>query len=460
MSLRSESDLVRHLLRRFGLGASEAEADFYGQGGYEAAVDRLLNYEAIDEGFTLSLADLSERPGQIQPRIAQFYWYLRLLVTRRPFQEKMTLFWHDHFATSAQKVANGPLMSAHIDTLRSYAVSDFRTLLTKVSQDPAMLFWLDNGFNVAGKPNENFARELFELFTLGIGHYTEADIKEAARAFTGWTYTTRRGGRFAGQPGATSKFVFRADLHDDGEKVVLGNRGRLGGEDVIGIAAAHPQTARHLVRKLWEFFVYPKPEPALVERYATQFRESGLDLKKLIRAMMLSPEFRSERAQRAIVKSPVDFTISTLRQLGQGRELVEMVARSDREAKLRSLRPIGAVSRANKAMGMELLFPPDVSGWEWGAAWITSATVVERVKWSQTLLTGRSAQSLPAVRTADDLANLMVSIFDADLPEAKLNQLRQAARESSGGPLSPRNMGPTAIAVARLLFSSPEFQFM
>src|SRR5688572_9675267 len=188
MALTTERDKGAHLLRRFGLGASEAELDYYLKDGLSGAIDKLLDYDKANEGFDGEVEKFQNQNGQLQPQAVGVWWTLRLVATQRPLQEKMTVFWHDHFATSASKVQNGPTMHRHNDVLRENATGNFKAFLTEVSKDPAMLFWLDNQYNVAGKPNENFAREVMELFTLGVDNgYNEQDIKEAARAFTGWS---------------------------------------------------------------------------------------------------------------------------------------------------------------------------------------------------------------------------------------------------------------------------------
>src|SRR5579862_1345225 len=189
MALQTERQKGAHLLRRFGLGASEAELDYYlKDGGLNGAIEKLLNYENTDEGFKLDVDSFRNgKNNNINPQSVAVWWTARMLITQRPLQEKMTLFWHNHFATSGEKVTPGSMMYVQNDLLRQYATGNFREMLMAVSKDPAMLFWLDNQYNVKGKPNENFAREVMELFTLGIGNYTEQDIREGARAFTGWS---------------------------------------------------------------------------------------------------------------------------------------------------------------------------------------------------------------------------------------------------------------------------------
>ncbi|MCO5298149.1 MAG: DUF1800 domain-containing protein [Fimbriimonadaceae bacterium] len=470
MALKTDREKCAHLLRRFGLGASEAELDYYLQDGFDGAIDRLLDYESVQEAIDLDPSELANNNGQVNVPGLITWWGFKLITTRRPLLEKMTLFWHDHFATSAAKVNQAPLMYQQNEVLRKHATGDFRTLLLEVSQDPAMLFWLDNQFNVRGKPNENFAREVMELFTLGIGHYTEKDIQESARAFTGWSIG-RLNRQAEGIPKAT--FLYRPALHDSGVKEFLGSKGNFSGEDVIGLLCGQPQTAKYLTGKLWEWFAYPDPEPALVDRLATRFRDSGLDIKGLLRDIMRSSEFYSAKAERKVYKNPIDFTVATIRQLGIG-EATANAARSGQGQNLRGrLLPATAMATSASAMGMRLLYPPDVSGWEGGAAWISSATMVERIKWSDTLFgtvtpspgSRRLAIRFPAFGlfakdpTPAGVVDTLLSLYDAPLAASKKPELVKAAEMASDGRVTQANANATGGAVSRLIFGAPEFQF-
>lgn len=486
MALSNDRDKVAHLLRRFGLGASESELDYYAEGGVASAIDKLLGYESVVEP-DLSLERFANDNGQVNMRALQAWFHTRVLTTKRPLETAMTLFWHNHFATSAEKVDAVGAMHDHVECLRAHCTGNFRELLTAVSKDPAMLYWLDNHENKKGKPNENFAREVMELFTLGIGHYSESDVQEAARAFTGWTYGNRRpNGRVIEPPKPAQRpkysgpgqprigFVFREEQHDSGEKSILGNRGVFDGDDVLGILTGHPRTALFVTEKFLTWFATPKPEPKYVERMAKAFRDSGMEIKALCRAVMESPEFYSDRAVRTIVKNPVHFCVSTLRQLGLGQRIEQLLA--DEQAK--GLRAGGIsilVQSATKSMGMDLLYPPDVAGWKIGDSWISTATMVERMKWADKLfgsfVAGKKAGgqqrtlNYPVVGLvgpgADprSVAERLVSVFDTNLPEAKVKQLAKAAEDTAGGPVTAANANAVAHAVARLIFSSPEFQF-
>lgn len=460
---------VAHLLRRFGLGASEAELEFYGAKGLEAAIDKLLDYESTDEGFDIDVSTFANPDnGQIPIPALQVWWYLRLLATRRPFEQKMTIFWHDHFATSAAKVDVSPTMLRHIEVLRKNATGPFGTLLSEVSKDPAMLYWLDNNENIKDTPNENFAREVMELFTLGVDNkYTERDIAEAARAFTGWTFGVARGRRSVPtvKPGPRANFIVMADRHDAGLKTVLGQTGNLDGDDVITILQGDRETAKHITKKIWEWFVYHDPDPVLIAGLATAWQKQGMVVKGLVRKIASMDEFYSPRAMRRQIKNPIDFCVSASRSLGIGESIVQRMKASEADNKRRIAAVAGQLRQKTKAMGMELMFPPDVAGWPTGPEWISTATMVERIKFAD-LLFGPQSRALVQLITrnlqGDDgktVVDKLVSVFDAPLPAEKMKTLYEAARLASGGRITQQNAQPTMLAVSRLIFGSPEFQF-
>lgn len=459
----SEREKIAHLLRRFGLGASEQELDFYGQNGLKGAIDKLLDYESIPEAEMGTEEDFEAKKGNLKPDLASLLWTQRIIRTQRPLQEKMTIFWHDHFATSSVKVSSGFVMNGQIELFRQNAIGKFPELLQEVSKDPAMLYWLDNHLNVAGKPNENFAREVMELFTLGIGNYSEKDVQEGARAFTGWSYQKRRSKKGPDEIPVKTQFVFNEEDHDKGSKTFLGKTGNFDGDDILAMLCDQIQMPRFLTGKIWRWFVYLDPEPDLIERHATLFRKSGLDVKGLLRSIMESPEFYSEKAMLHVYKNPVDFTVATLRQLGLG----SMPLRRDAAGTInRGLYQLTKLSCTK--MGMELLQPPDVSGWEFGPAWITSATMVERIRWADRLFgrsqgKGNPGLNYPAAQLLDDdspdkLVEKLVSVYDARLPASKIAILKETAKKVSGGTVTTANANETAQAVSRMIFGAPEFQ--
>lgn len=477
---------VAHLLRRFGLGASQAELDFYEKLGVEGTIERLIEYEKYDEGFDVSVWEFGVNARNtlpiLQPKQVAMWWTLRLLTTERPMQEKLTLFWHDHFAVSASKVTQGPAMYQYLETLRKHANGNFLELLRAISKDPAMILWLDNNTNVRGKPNENFAREVMELFTMGIGNYTEADIQEAARAYTGWSFA-RTGLQGRRQPTEEEvmqllregkpllEFQFRPLLHDNGVKKILGNEGRFDGDDVAGILCGRPETSRYITSKLWNWFAYPDPEERVVERLAKVYRDSGFDIKKILYAIAQSDEFWSEKCVRKQVKSPADFTIAVGRSLGIGQSwLRQRPAESDLFTPIprQMFGPLRGLVDSMTNQGMELLYPPEVAGWDWGTAWISSATMLERIKLSSVLFgqgratefgaaAGAAASSSSAIESAQKLCDL----FDAKLDGARLNEVAKAVEAGGGASTlsNPRSATRTLQLATKVLFAAPEFHF-
>ncbi len=287
-------------------------------------------------------------------------WWLRTMHdTHRPLQEKMTLFWHGHFATSAQKVkAGGPNYQLN-NIFRSHAVGNFKTLAYEVGCSPAMMSYLDNARNVKKHPNENFARELMELFTLGVGNYTEDDIKEAARAFTGWATDGE-------------EFVYNKRQHDAGSKTFLGVTGDLNGNDVYDIIFDQDAAASFIVAKLWRFFAYDDPEPEVVEGLSETLRESGFEIAPVLREMFMSQAFYSDRAVLTLIKSPVQLTLGMISMLEiQPNDVVERY-----------------VVHTLRQLGQDLFYPPNVKGWDGGQVWINTNTLMTRYNLANFLVQG------------------------------------------------------------------------
>jgi uncharacterized protein (DUF1800 family) len=339
-----------HLYRRAGFGATLAELRDAMRQGLPATLARLLQGAAqADERdkFLLSLGEQMAR--QDDPAALRGWWIYCMIHTLHPLREKMTLFWHNHFATSIAKVQQTVLMFNQNNLLRRHALGKFHPLLLDMSRDPAMLVWLDSNNNVKGKANENYARELMELFSLGVGHYTENDIREAARAFTGWHVDGDR-------------FDYNPIFHDDGPKTVLGRHGNWNGEDMVRIVLEQPAAAHFLVRKLYRFFISEtvNPPAALLEPLADAFRRSDYDINALVRTMLSSRHFFSAHAYRQRVKSPIEFIVSLVRALAP-----KTIAPSDLVAPL-------------DQTGQSLFAPPNVKGWDGGRSWLNTATVLAR----------------------------------------------------------------------------------
>lgn len=387
-----------HLLRRMAFGGSPAEIDEITSLGREGAVDFLINYEQSDNGAMDDLLRSSfdfSNPVDF-PRFnrgeLQRWWFTRMVYTRRPFEEKMTLFWHNHFATSASKTGDLFIYNQNL-TLRSHALEQFDKLLLRVAQDPAMLLWLDGVTNVRGKPNENFARELQELFTMGITdvvtgepNYTEEDVKEIARAFTGWKFFHPRL-----DPNPFSyQFIVNEPEHDNTIKTIYSGTpwarsGNLDGGDVIGIISARRATARYLAKKLFDFFVYPvdgsAADKATIEKFADVYESRNHSIEELVRALFASDEFFSERARFALVKSPVEIIVGAIRMLG---------ARYNPGTSAREGASNNTLAAVSIFLGQELFNPPDVSGWKLNLGWINTSTLLNRFTYADLLVINRA----------------------------------------------------------------------
>lgn len=342
-----------HLLRRTSFGGTQEERRRIVEQGPERAVERLTSSPPIDGAYAEILETLDALSSVQDLAVVQSLWLTRMLRDPVPFREMLTLFWHGHFATSVDKVAQPDMMVRQIDTLREAGAGPFGALLLGMARDPAMIVWLDGNANRRHHPNENFARELFELFSLGIGHYGEDDVLEAARAFTGWH---ERNGRFR----------FNAHEHDEGTKTVLGRRGTLDGGDVIDIALEQPACGRFLAAKLFGFFVHADPEPELIEVLGDRYRASDYDTLGLLRMLFTSRVFYSERAYRGLVKSPIALTVGAARSL---------------PVRLNAT----ALAETASDLGQALYAPPSVKGWDGGHAWLNAATLVGRVSFAADL---------------------------------------------------------------------------
>jgi len=365
---------ARHLLNRTGFDAQLREIDAFAALSRREAVERLLA-EARTEARTPRPAwakewtdprlirQMSETERQAFVRVQierglelKAWWLREMLGTDSPLTERMTLFWHNHFTSGLQKVRSPALMLRQNALLRRHALGNFGELLQAVSKDPAMLVYLDSATSAREEPNENFAREVMELFTLGEGNYSEQDIKQAARAFTGWSIDLE-----------TGEFRFRYLRHDYGKKTVLG-RSADTGEEVLDILLAQPATAEFIARKLWREFVSPEPPPDELARVASVLRESRYDVRAAMHALMLTPAFWAPENRAALIKSPAELVVGTLRQFG--------IAVND---------PL-PFAFLLAGLGQDLFAPPNVKGWPGGEAWINSTTLLARKQFLERLL--------------------------------------------------------------------------
>lgn len=378
-----------HLLNRAGFGGNPDAIKALHALGRKGAVDSLLTAQEAPEDFPIpdwarreqALDDLksqrdskkqmmmatrglsSEKAEEIKRELfkkaqmlkrergieAQLWWFDRMLQSKAPLREKMTLFWHDHFATSIQKVNQPVIMVWQNDLFRRHAAGNFKALTHAMLMDPAMMRYLDTQDSQKGKPNENFAREIMELFTLGEGHYSENDVREAARAFTGY--------QFNPSTGAVQHNVRR---WDETPKTIFGKTGNFNGTDVINLIFEQPQTAKFIAGKIWEFFAYESAPPKAIDALADTLRNANYEIAPLLCKIFLSKEFYSETTMGSQIKCPIQFIIQLHKQL----ELDES--------------PKGFTQNAQQQLGQILFMPPNVAGWDWGKAWINTNTLLAR----------------------------------------------------------------------------------
>ena len=372
--------LMAHLMRRAGFGADREELEARAAKGYEATVEELLNPEdqpALNRAEMMRYHPWTWRPGTL-PGMGAAEWLHDMLNTKRPLEEKMTLFWHQLFATGVSKVDHYDELQDMVVLFREKGMGKYKELLVEMAKSPAMIYWLDNCENHADAVNENWGRELLELFSMGVGNYTEVDVRECSRAFTGWTITSKlpRGpiGRF------DWFFQYKEEDHDDTEKTFLGETGNFDGEDILNIVCQQPATAEFIARHLYNFFVAdeaqvpawavtpPKDQDA-IELLADTLIESDYDIRATLKVLFNSDFFKNARFAR--LKSPTEVVVGTLRLVGGA----EFPAPG-----------LGDLSRQPCYMGQDLLNPPSVEGWHTGAEWINSGSLMRRVNFTADLI--------------------------------------------------------------------------
>ena len=381
-----EIESLAHLMRRAAFGATRDELEAYAAKGYDATVEELLN-PGVPQSMPNDVIRRyhPEQSAMMYPQGAVQPWLYRMITTNAPLEEKISLFWHGVFATGSPKITQGKVQSDQIRMLRRYGMGSFKALLVELSKDPAMIVWLDNHDNHKGAINENYGRELLELFSMGVGNYTEQDIKECARAFTGWTlgntdYMALRGLRDSIWPYGRIAwhFEYRPEDHDDGEKEFLGQRGRFNGEDIIDIICQQAATARFISRHLYHFFVADEPpvpqwpylpprDPEAIEILSRAYFEGDGDIRSMLRVLFSSDFFKSESSWYEKVKSPAELIVGVLRLTGK----------FDRPR-----REINERFQQLTFMGQYLTNPPSVEGWHQGVEWIDTGTLVERTNFA------------------------------------------------------------------------------
>lgn len=479
-----------HLLRRAGFGARSDELDTFRRQSIRGAVDLLTDFEEIPD-------DVDERIGQagyasmtvrgaFSPTTviadARQRWLFRMIHTNRPLQEKMTLFWHHHFATAYTKLA-GQLgtteatryltatpsedpggVRGQLEMLRDLALGNFRTLLVHVAQDTAMLYWLDGYTNTRARPQENFGREIMELFTMGVGHFTEPDVYAAARVFTGWNVARAAGA--AGTRGSHLVFNYNPNQHDlgdktftfpiyaDGSRTIRGRSAAEGiqdGYDLIEGLAAHPETPRHLGRKLYRFLISDTGniDERWLERVSYVYFQSRYDMRAVVRDVLLSGEFWDQAAYFSRYSWPVEFVVRSIKDIGwRGFSLGDALA------------PLSN-------MGQNLYDPPDVAGWDTGRQWFSTGSMLARMNFAATLAANQrfnlatAARSASAGRSPEELlayvlAGLPRQEFDETIRGDLLEYLRSTAAWSG----SAAQLQTKLPGLVRLVAGSAEYQFV
>jgi uncharacterized protein (DUF1800 family) len=433
---------VAHLHRRAGFGATRAELLRDVAAGPEASVERLFQPPALATEELEALDGLRQTARTSSNLdLLKVCWLNRILRGPDPLREKLTLFWHGHFATSNKKVESVTLMDRQNETLRTHALGGFATTLEAIVADPAMLVWLDGGTSKKEKPNENFAREFLELFTLGAGQFGERDIREAARAFTGWVRQDARGG-FRETPA----FAHQTAQVDDGPKTFLGLNGPWGPSDIVRITLERPEAATFLARKLYRWFVSESgtPGPELIEPLAEEVKRHKFAIRPIVGVILRSNYFYSRAAYRQRIKSPVEFSAGLVRML---------------EVPRPALNPL-ALAAACDAQGQELFAPPNVEGWVGGSIWINSGTLLERTNWAADVVWGRSENGLTPFDPLAWVAQYKLSadraaeaLFDL-LLEGELGDDARRLALDAGRDGSPDGLKKTLQRLA----NCPEFQ--
>lgn len=412
-----------HLLWRTGFGASFDEIQQVTQDGLDKTLDRLLSPPVETAEFGKADALLRQAAfdsGNIAD--LKVWWLHRMVASANPLVEKLTLLWHNHFATSNAKVDSVPLMAAQNDLLRRESLGSFRRVLHDMAKDVAMLVWLDSNSNRKRHPNENFAREVMELFSLGVGNYSEHDIQEAARAFTGWH--VRNG-----------EFWFNAIQHDTGEKVVFTKHGNFDGGDVVELCLEHPACPRFLAFKLLRQFVEPSPSREHIDSLAVLIRQHNFEWRPILRELFSSQLFFAESSRQSIIKSPVELLLGAVRQLKA-------------KPNLQSL------ARLSAELGQDIFEPPTVKGWDGGRLWISSTTLIQRANFATALLKSNQLGSISfaGLRVEDDVNYFVDLLLARDVGPDAVAELRQFAKNQTG------DAETRLRSLAQFVMQMPEYQ--
>ena len=465
MSNKEDLALMAHLMRRAGFGATRDELEALVAQGYDAVVDELVDPPADRHGGKAELL-IRYYPGCLlpggNPVMGQANWLYNMVSTDKPLEEKMALFWHHVFATGNSKLDNCDQMLAQIQMFRELGMGNYQELILELSKNPAMIYWLDNNENHRDAVNENWGRELLELFTMGVSNYTEVDVREASRAFTGWTITPKLPRQPYGR--YPWRFEYREADHDFGEKTFLGQTGDFNGEDIIDIVVKEPATARFICRHLYNFFVADEPqvpawtiEPArdeeALDAMCNVFEESNYEIREVLRFMLKSEFFKEARFQK--IKSPAEVVASTMKMVGSYKFPDPGLAR---------------ICREPGYMGQDILDPPSVEGWHTGSEWINSGSLLARINFvadsvNKTDLPGMqniiSRMKDEGVTTPDELLeSCLDSMGFLALSDETREQLNTHAQE--GGNLDWSNESAAAARIAEMMAlvgATTEYQF-
>ena len=465
MSNKEDLALMAHLMRRAGFGANRDELEALVAKGYDAVVDELVDPPEELHGGKGELL-LRYYPGCLlpggNPVMGQANWLYHMVSTDKPLEEKMALFWHHVFATGNSKLDNCDQMLTQIQMFREKGMGNYQDLILELSRNPAMIYWLDNNENHRDAVNENWGRELLELFTMGVSNYTEVDVREASRAFTGWTITPKLPRQPYGR--YPWRFEYREADHDFGEKTFLGQTGDFNGEDIIDIVVKEPATARFICRHLYNFFVADEPqvpawtiEPArdeeALDAMCNVFEESNYEIREVLRFMLKSEWFKEARFQK--IKSPAEVVASTIKMVGSFSFPDPGLAR---------------ICREPGYMGQDILDPPSVEGWHTGSEWINSGSLLARINFvadsvNKTNLPGM--QSIISRMKGEDITTpdeLLEGCLDymgfLELSGETRDQLSAHARE--GGNLDWSDESAAAARIAEMMAlvgATTEYQF-
>ena len=449
---RTDVSLVAHLMRRAAFGAPAWKLEQLAEKPYEELVESLVEigrYERPEEDllerFYLEFAD-EERYMATGMR-----WFYRMINSERPLEEKVTLMWHNRFATAASKVSNARALSVHLEMLRDNGMGNFKTLLQKLSRDPAMIWWLDQQTNHGEAVNENYGRELLELFSMGRGNYTEVDVRSAAEAFSGWTIDQT----IPRYPNGwyDTNFVFREDDHDHEKKNFMGDEGDFNGDDIIDRIVTQPATARFVATTLYRFFVADEVDGEAIEELADVYFSSNYEISEMLRSLLLSDYFKSSQLKR--VRWPAEHVAYLMKLTGQFTDPYE--------------RDLLDLHYKSAAMGQELLNPPTVEGWHIGREWIDSAFLIERINYAAERLADTDTPGVQKIiaRLRERGSSLTAEeLLDASLYELGCLELRDSIRtdilEEVGRDTVYDTNSPDfaheATSVFQFISSSPDFQ--